>query len=390
MGISYDDIPAAVYDAAIREQFGSPEYALDDSNPNWYNFVCPNPACGDFNRPNKKKAYIYTDSWQYVCYKCTAMMSFGRWLKEHDKDAYDRMIFSAFGSRAKMYGKQLEAPKPEPKPVDVSLPFKPGEIIPILSDHPLAKAGLEICKNRRIREEVYSEWFVCLPGDQFLNRDSEGNYILGPNGKPTGNEYRNRIIIPFYQFGGKWTQFDARAIDPNHPLRYRNFTGVRRSAYNIDFINYDETIYILEGTIDSTFIRNSIAIGGIQHFDEIITQNPKLAENKDKIVVLWDNDPAGRKARAGTTCDMGYRWFTWEGITSKDVNGAVMTGEFPLNAEGYVDDNFIKARTRDPEGAKIIFTMKYGNIKKDEARKKFDALKAYREGRKKSKVEVLF
>ena len=78
-------------------------------------------------------------------------------------------------------------------------------------------------------------------------------------------------------------------------------------------------------------------------------------------------------------------------MAAKDVNGAVMSGEFPVNEEGFVDDAFIASRVRDPEGSKIIFTMKYGNMKKDAARKKFDALKAFKAARKGgSRAEVLF
>ena len=388
MAISFDDIPASVYDSFIHEQFE--QYALDDSHPGFYNFVCPNPECGDMNFPNKKKAYIYTDTWLYVCWKCGERMHFARWLKEHDEQAYQRLLFMAFG---KERGTKKDAPAPRPeRKLDAALPFKDGELMSIYDSDPLAQEALALCRSRRIREEVYAEWFVCRQGEQFYDRDASGNIVYDEYGRPKGNEYRNRIIIPFYKFGGTWGQFDARAIDPNNPLRYRNFTGVKRGAYNIDFINYSETIYILEGTIDSTFIRNSIAIGGIPHFGEVIAENPQLAANKDKIVVLWDNDPEGRKARAGTTCDQGYKWFSWEGIRSKDVNGAVMSGEFPVNSEGYVDENFLKSRTRDPEGASIIFTMKYGNMKKEASRKRFDALKAFREGRAKpnNRPEVLF
>lgn len=386
---SYDDIPAAVYDSAIREQFGAPEYALDDSNPNWYNFVCPNPECGDFTRPNKKKAYIYTDTWQFVCYKCTPLTPFAKWLHQHDEDAYRRMMFNAFGPQKPSPRDKSAALQAASRPTDAVLPFKEGEIVSILSDHPLAVAGLNLCRQRRIREEVYSEWFVCLQGDQFLDRDVNGNYVLDAKGNPTGNEYRNRIIIPFYHFGGKWGQFDARAINPANPLRYRNFTGVKRTAYNIDFINYGEPIYILEGTIDSTFVHNAIAIGGIQHFNEIVAQNPKLAENKDKVVVLWDNDTKGQEARA-KTCELGYRWFTWEGLKSKDINGAVMAGELPVDEEGFVRREAIEARVRNPESASILFALKYGNMKKEAARKKFEGIKKFKERKSLHKPEVFF
>lgn len=386
MAISYDDIPASVYDDSIREQFS--QYALDDKHQGYYNFVCPNPECGDINQPNKKKAYIYTDTWQYVCYKCTPMMPYAKWLRQHDEDAYQRLLFSAFGARKGNRAADTAMPV-APRPTDAGLPFKEGEIIPILSNHPLASAGLGLCRHRRIREEVYSEWFVCLQGDQFLDRDASGNYVLDEHGRPKGNEYRNRIIIPFYHFGGKWGQFDARAIDQGNPLRYRNFTGVKRTAYNIDFINYDEPIYILEGTIDSTFVHNAIAIGGIQHFNEIIEQNPRLAENKDKVVVLWDNDSEGQKARA-RTCELGYKWFTWEGLKSKDINGAVMAGELPVDEEGFVRREAIEARVRDPEAAGILFALKYGNMKKEAAKKRFEGIRKFKEQKSFRKPEVFF
>lgn len=389
MANTYDDIPAAVYDSSIREQFSAPEYALDDSNPRFYNFVCPNPECGDVNQPNKKKAYIYTDTWLYVCYKCTPKIPYAKWLREHDEAAYRRLLFNAFGPEKRR--RSPDAPLPvAPRPTEAALPFKEGEIIPILSDHPLAIAGLNLCRERLIREEVYSDWFVCLQGDQFLDRDANGNYVLDEHGRPKGNEYRNRIIIPFYHFGGKWGQFDARAIDKKNPMRYRNFEGVKRSAYNIDFINYDEPIYILEGSIDSTFVPNAIAIGGIPHFDSVFAENPRLMANKDKVVVIWDNDDEGQKARA-KTCEMGFKWFTWEGLKSKDINKAVMNGELPLDEDGFVRRDAIEARVRDPESASILFALKYGNMKKEAAKKKFEGIRKFQENKQKfRKPEVLF
>lgn len=386
MAFDYSDIPSSVYDDSIREQLGG--FALDDSNPRFYNFVCPNPECGDMSRPNEKKAYIYTDTWRYVCFKCTPMCAYATWLKRHDDDAYRRLIFQAFGSDRQPKKTGII------KPADVKvsgLPFKEGEIIPITVSHPVAEAGLAICKARRVREEVYSEWFVCLPGEQFYDRDPKtGQVILDENGHPCGNKYRNRIIMPFYHFGGKWEQFDARAIDPKNPLRYYNFAGVRRTAYNIDFINYDEPIYILEGTMDSTFIRNSIAIGGIPHFREIMADNPRLEENKSRIVMLWDNDEKGREARL-ETCRRGLRWFDWTGIKSKDINEAVLTGELPVDDEGFVADSALRERTREAEGSEILFTLKYGNMKKEATRQKFDGIRKYKEQRNnKRRAEVFF
>jgi hypothetical protein len=171
--------------------------------------------------------------------------------------------------------------------------------------------------------------------------------------------------MPFYHFGGKWTQFDARAIDKNNPMRYLNLKNVRREAYNIDFIRFDRPFYILEGTIDSTFIPNAIGIGGVQHLHEILMDNPKIVQHKENCVFIWDNDEAGRTGRTAT-CHDGYKWFDWEGIMEKDINGEVLHGcNLPLGEDGYVRQEYIDARTRQPGGSDILFMLKYGNVAKE-------------------------
>lgn len=383
MALQFDDIPAAIYDTFIMEQFG--QQAIID-RPQFYNFVCPN--CGDMNFPNKKKAYVYKDKWLYKCYKCGTSTPFALHLKQNAPEAYQRLLFSAFGDRAKPR-ERIEPTKDRPTTAD--LPFKEGELVKLTANDPAAAMGRNLCISRMIREEVYSDWYVCLAGEQFFDRDQFGNIVRDPvTGAPKGNEYRNRIIIPFYRFGGRWGQFDARAIDPDHPLRYRNFTGVKRTAYNIDFINFDEPFFILEGTIDSTFIRNAIAIGGIQHLAEVIADNPGIAANMDKCVMIWDNDEPGNRAR-WDTCNAGYRWFDWTGIKSKDINGAVMAGEMPLDEDGYVDPDYIKSRIRSPGSANILFTLQYGNMAKKSYMQRKQNERAARERIAKSKEpEVLF
>lgn len=387
MAFDFDDIPASVYDSFVKEEFG--HLNLKEGNSS-YNFICPNPECGDVTRPSKRKAYVYKDTWLYQCCKCGTKMPFALYLKRNNEEAYQRLLFSAFGAsgRTRREEKPVAAPK---APQNPSLPFKPGELIPLTANHPLAVAGRQLCVSRKIREDVWTGWFVCLQDDKFLNRDAAGNYVINPStGRPSGNEYRNRIVIPFYHFGGKWGQFDARAIDPTVEPRYLNYAGVRRTAYNIDFVNFEEPFYILEGTIDSTFIRNSIAIGGIPHLDEILADNPEMVKHRDNMVFIWDNDTEGRKARTNT-CDMGYRWFSWDGISSKDINGAVLAGELPLDADGFVDPAAVVARTRDAGAANILFTLQYGNMRKDAWKKKRESERAMKElANKNRRVEVHF
>lgn len=362
---AFDDIPESAYSEVINRLFG--QYALVEHN-DCFNFVCP--VCGDMTRINKKKAYIYKDKWLYVCYKCGESRSFMGYLKENSPEDYSKLLFYAFRGKnnsSDNQPKRVENVKPS------RLPFGKGELIPITDSHPLAKEGLALCKQRRIRPDVYEQWFVCPEDNEFLAKDLNGNYIINPNtGRPYGNEYRNRIIIPFYRFGGTWGQFDARAIDPNNTLRYLNYAGAKRTAYNIDFVNFKKPFYILEGTIDSTFIKNSIAIGGIAHLKEVIADNPDIMKYKENCTIIWDNDDPGRKAMVEST-KMGFNWFDWDGLTEKDINGAVLHNQMPLNNRGFVDPEFIASRSRKPGTSGILFMVKYGNIAKDEFKKKMQA-----------------
>ncbi len=360
MAIDYSEIPASVYDQVIHELYGTQNLKERSDH---YEFVCP--VCGDMRFPNKRKAWIYKDTWKYICFKCPCSMPFASYLKQTEPETYSKLIYSAFGAMPSQRKRKDEVKDDRPA-LPPDSPFVDGELIPITANHPLARAGLDECKRRKIRPEVFEKWYVCLEGNQFLHRDANGNLIINPEtGRPVGNEYKNRIIMPFYHFGGKWTQFDARAIDRNNPMRYLNLKNVRREAYNIDFIRFDQPFYILEGTIDSTFIPNAIGIGGVQHLHEILMDNPKIAQHKENCVFIWDNDEAGRTGRTAT-CHDGYKWFDWEGIMEKDINGEVLHGcNLPLGEDGYVRQEYIDARTRQPGGSDILFMLKYGNVAKE-------------------------
>ena len=386
MSFSYENIPDGALEEAVESHFGG--YAMEKKSQ-FYNFVCP--FCGDMNRPNKKKAYVYRDTWLFKCYKCGISQHIMKYLKENDEEAYSKIVLFGFddSDRAEQKKREKELAEKERKK-KAELPFMDGELVSLMDNHPLAYKGVEFCKGCRIRQEVYDQWYVCQEGPQFIKRDSIGAPLVNENGMPIGNEFKNRIVIPFYKYGGSWTQFDARALDPDNPLRYRNFEGVKRQAYNIDFLDVTKPFYILEGTIDSTFVRNSIAIGGISHFDEVIADNPQISQHMDNCTVLWDNDNAGELARIDSV-KKGYKWFDWTGIKAKDVNGAVLSGEMPVDDEGYVRDEFIAERSRSPKGASILFALSRGNMverKKQEERERRRQL--VQKMAAKQKVEVYF
>lgn len=199
---------------------------------------------------------------------------------------------------------------------------------------------------------------------------------LNEYGLPTGNEYGNRLIIPYYRFGGSWVQFDARDLTNKSKMRYRNYAGAKRELYNGDFLHFNKSFFMLEGAIDSTFIKNSVAVGGLKHFKSFVEADPNFKEYKENGVIIFDADTAGIDDLR-SVMNMGFKWFDWSkfrndnpnsidyGGKVKDINEAVLNcSEFKMTPDGYVDPEFIMAHTYSAEAGIMMLNMKYGAPRK--------------------------
>lgn len=360
-----------------------------------YNFRCP--ICGDSKRnKNKKRGYVLydKDKWVYICHNECGKMSFLHFLKEYHPPTYKTIIFHGFKNKKyKTEDVKTEAEKTY-KSNEV-YQFKKGELLSIYDSHPLANKALTYCKGRQIRKGAYSNWFVCIEDDKFHDRDASGALVLNDKGFPKGNEYRNRLIIPYYRFGKKWTQFDARALDDSF-LRYRNLEGVDRELYNIEWLDVSKPFFLLEGSINSTFIKNSVAFGGTKHLQSFLEQYPHIAENAKNGTVIWDNDDAGYDEMF-KTISLGFNWFNWSTIkplkkymfkddsnprTIDDINDLVMyTDVIDIDNEGFITYNSLKKFIEPPGGGHIKIKMLYGNrekMKKQKFKKVFDKAKSNR------------
>ena len=368
---NFQDIPDSDLESAVREAYGDQDLVEDVG---FFNFVCP--YCGTISENPmakiKRKAYVYTNTWMFICYKCLrehhVMVDF----KESYPEIYKRLIFQKYGHHG-----QKKQPSYKKVYINGAYNFKDGELVPLddLYDADAIRAA-DFCRKRNIRQDVYSRWFVCKRGKQFLDRNPDGSVKLNKLGFPIGNEYGNRLIIPYYRFGGTWIQFDARSLDPNNTLRYRNYTGAKRELYNGDFIHFDRQFYILEGSIDSTFIKNSVAIGGLQHFMSFVNENPDILKYKKNCTILFDADDPGI-SDLRKVMKLGFNWFDWSKLINdnkdsasygkpvKDVNDAVLNcSSIKMTSDGCVDPEFISGRTYSSEAGIMMLNLKYGAPKK--------------------------
>jgi hypothetical protein len=385
----YSRIPDSLLHEAVIESLVNCDLECNRSGTE-YRFHCP--LCGGHTKNrNNKCGYVYTDKWKYACYNCNKSFAFTKFLKNEHNEIYKRVIFHAFDNKKREWKKTQKTKAEKTYNANNLYKFKVGELVELTDEtNPTAIKALEYCRSRRIRKSVYKKWFVCIRDDKYKDRDINGNYVKNENGKYVGNEYGNRIIIPYYRYGGKWVQFDARSLDEHSLLRYRNLESAERELYNIDFLNVNEPFFLLEGAIDSTFIKNSIAFGGTKHLMKFLEQYPELKKNAHNGTVIWDNDDAG-KDEIETTVKMGFSWFEWTHIKPteefkynidgtlrqiKDINNAVMYSDcFRLDKNGFIVFDDLKNYIRKADGAMIKLMLLHGNREKMKYEKQKQAKK---------------
>jgi hypothetical protein len=102
-------------------------------------------------------------------------------------------------------------------------------------------------------------------------------------------EYHSRIVIPSYDKYGEVNYFVSRGINDFVWPKYMNpETDKEELIFNERFLNYDSTIYIVEGVFDHLVIPNSVPLLG-----KFMTEKFKhllLTKCKANVVILLDDD----------------------------------------------------------------------------------------------------
>ena len=102
-------------------------------------------------------------------------------------------------------------------------------------------------------------------------------------------EYSNRIILPSYTENGELNYFTARSWLPYTKLRYKNPEVPREMIiFNEHLINWDGTIYLVEGPLDHVVVHNSIPLLGKDIPDKLV--KTLMDKCTGHVVVLLDGE----------------------------------------------------------------------------------------------------
>jgi len=109
-------------------------------------------------------------------------------------------------------------------------------------------------------------------------------------GYATKGKYFNRIIIPSYNSEGKLNYFISRWFSNEYTkLKYLNpYVEKKEIIFNESKINWDATIYLVEGVFDHIVVPNSIPLLG--KFMSPILLNKLHEKANAKIIILLDGD----------------------------------------------------------------------------------------------------
>lgn len=275
-----------------------------------YNFRCP--LCGDSQRnKNKARGYIYPvkNNTNFKCHNCGASLSFNNFLKELDPVLHKQYTMEKF--KEGHTGKNFVVEEPKfnfQKPDFFNKQNSPKKLdLPKASEFQVSKNYLE---QRKIDPEKF----------YFANKFKEWTNTQKHTFDTVGVD-EGRIIIPMYDFDSNLIGFQGRALKSS-PNKYitvmlEDFPKV----YGLEKINSLETIYIVEGPFDSTFVKNSIAMCGsdvdIRSF------------GWEDYIYIFDNEPRNREIvnRISKVIDRGDKVVIWPSfVNQKDINDMVLAG----------------------------------------------------------------
>ena len=278
--------------------------------PNLWNFRYP--ICGDSQR-NKSKArgFVFEHKGDLIfkCHNCGVSVPFPKLLQDLDLELYKEYRMEKFQTpKRKVDMRKVE------RIVSTTPTFKRGvldDLTPLdelNNSHP----AKEYLLNRKLpTESLY-----------FTESFKEWTNSVKPNTFPDTKNDEPRIIIPFKDREGTVFGFQGRSL---HSTGLRYITILLQEdapkIFGLDTIDYDRTIYITEGPLDSLLLRNAVAMAGAdvshQAFDDC------------GCVYIFDNEPRNRQItdRIAKHISDGESVVIWpHNIKEKDINDMVLAG----------------------------------------------------------------
>jgi DNA primase len=284
-----------------------------------FNFRCP--FCGDSQSSKyKARGWIYEKKgdYKYHCFNCSISKSFPYFLKDLDQQLYNEYRMECIAEtktpeqqEREDFIKKMEKPK-----FMSSGPLKGlKKVSQLKPDHKAHR----FVTSRRLPTPSHIRLFYCPNFKHYVNGLLPGKFDASSLERDEG-----RLLIPFFDANKNVHALQGRALGDS---KVKYITIILDESvpkvYGLDTANFDRTIYVFEGPLDSLFIPNSIATAG----GDLVSAIGSLPKNN--LVIVYDNEPRSRETikKIDKAILQGYSVCIWpDNLDAKDVNDMVLSG----------------------------------------------------------------
>ena len=299
-----------------------------------FNFSCP--YCGDSKKNlSKARGYVYCKRGGlfYTCHNCGMGTNAGNLIKQIDSSLHKEYIlerYKAGESGVSNYkAPTFDFPSPKFGKLDKQKIFEHAEWCDKL---PSGHFCLNYLENRKIPKEFYSKLLFANKYKTFIDT------LVPNNEKELVDDAR--LVIPFYNEYNELIAVSGRALETNDfKLKYisiRTKESDKKLIFGMDTVNTNLPVKIVEGPIDSLFLKNCIA-----SCDSSLEKASKEIDAKDK-VLIYDNEPRNKEIvnlmkKAIKNYNMIVIWP--DTIPYKDINEMIQNGMTAEEIENIIEEN---------------------------------------------------
>lgn len=293
-------------------------FTVVSDSPLSVNFRCP--ICGDSKKSKTKaRGYVFRvkdGTFRYKCHNCGDSRTLRSLIKTVDYNLYREYV-----------SETLVKPR-EDTDVKISLLRKkteedslPGTSlvlkIPSLRDLPRDHEAVQYWTERMLPEKRMSDAYWASAFYSWVNHD------LIPDKFTSAALDRDcgRIVLPFRNREKKITAVTGRSVADEKPKYVSVRLTETPSLFGEELIDERETVYVLEGPIDSMFLKNAVGMG----------TSSRSVRYEDRVMV-YDNEPRSPEIVkiVERAVAAGERVVVWPpDVTEKDINQMVLAGRDP-------------------------------------------------------------
>ena len=275
-----------------------------------FNFRCPH--CGDSKKnKTKARAYLYRvkNDMFFKCHNCGEGQSFSNFLKFLDTKKYEQYLLERYkGSAPSTPQPEFNDFKPKFKEVDILDGLTP--VSELKDNHPVKQYVIK----RKIPEKYFSKLFLCNKFMAFVNKAKPNTFSHTKGEHP-------RLIIPFYDINNKVFAFQGRAFGKEQPKYLTvKLDENKQKVYGLNTVNLQEHVHIVEGPIDSMFVKNCLAAAGA---------DLTLKVEPSNVTYIFDNEPRNKEIikRMYDVIEKDYNLVVWpDDMRHKDINDMIISG----------------------------------------------------------------